>query len=417
MSAVNEQQVVALELEKVLPKVQTVFESDDKFYSSIEKKNVEVVSYRQMRVPLELRPGGSFQYFNPDGGDLGRGSGPTWDKATVQPVFVSENIEYTKLTQWSTDGDRKAIQNAVRKMVAGCTKELRRQLDAQYMQPGTGVVGTISGVATSGGVDTYDLATDGFGARLVRYNQQVQVFDATLATNRGSGTITFWDVANNQIKVTPAIAGATATDVLVTFGISTPAALPAIYGIPYQHSNASTGTWLGFNRATTPEIRANRVNAASAALTLPLPRLAINRIGNRVGIDNDFRPDAWTHPCQAQAYEEIGQLVSIIQKQPKEEGLDMYFNDSMQLAGAPIRRSFNWDKTRIDFVSKEVWGRGEIMPIGFYTTDGRKIFELRGPSGGILTSDIFYMVNGHQAFVNNPAACAYIDGLAVPSGY
>ncbi len=224
-------------------------------------------------------------------------------------------------------------------------------------------------------------------------------------------------MANNQIQVTPAIAGATNTDVLVVFGITTPAALPAIYGIPYQHSNASTGTWLGFNRATTPQIRANRVNASSAALTLPLPRLAINRIGNRVGIDNDFRPDAWTHPCQAQAYEEIGQLVSIIQKQPKEEGLDMYFNDSMQLAGAPIRKSFSWDKTRIDFVSKEVWGRGEILPIGFYTTDGRKIFELRGPSGGIMTSDIFYMVNGHQAFVNNPAACAYIDNLAVPSGY
>jgi hypothetical protein len=418
MAAVNETQVVALELEKVLPKVQTVFERDDKFYANIKKRNVEVQSYRQMRVPLELRPGGSFQYFNPDGGDLGRGSGPQWDKALVQPVFMSENIEYTKLSQWATDSTEKAVQNAVRRLVATALDEMRRQLDSQCMQNGTGVVGVISGNSTSGGVDTYDLATDGFGARLVRFNQVIQIFDTTLATNRGSATITFWDVENKQIKVTPAIAGVTNGDKLVVAGLTTPAALPALYGIPYQHSADSSGTWLGFNRATTPEIRANRVNAGSSPLTLPFPRLAVNKIGNRVGIDNSFSPVAWLHPCQQQAYEEIGQLVSIIQKGAKEEGLNMYFSGSnMQLAGAAVRPSFSWDKTRIDFVSDEVWGRGEILPIGFYTTDGRKIFELRGPSGGVLAAEIFYMVNGMQLFVNNPAACAFIDTLAVPSGY
>ena len=158
------------------------------------------------------------------------------------------------------------------------------------------------------------------------------------------------------------------------------------------------------------------MNGASSALTLPLPRLAINKIGNRVGIDNNFSPNAWMHPAQKQAYEEIGQLVSIIHKQPKEESLDLYF-DSMQMAGAPVKTSYNWDKTRIDFVTDDVWGRAEILPIGFYTTDGRKIFEIRGASGGVATADIFYMVNGMQTFVSNPAATAYIDALSVPSGY
>jgi hypothetical protein len=122
------------------------------------------------------------------------------------------------------------------------------------------------------------------------------------------------------------------------------------------------------------------------------------------------------HPAQKQAYEEIGQLVSVIYKEPKEEALDMYF-DRMQMAGAPVKTSFNWDQTRIDFVSDDVWGRAEILPLGFYKTDGRSIFEIRGASGGVATADIFYMVNGMQFFVNNPAACAYISNLAVPSGY
>jgi hypothetical protein len=419
--AVVEAQVAALELERVIPKIRVLFERDDKFYANIKKRDVEKISNRQMRVPLELRPGGSFQYFNPDGGDLGRGGGPTFDKAVVTCVFVSENIEYTKLTQWSTDDERKAITNGVRRLTATALDELRRQLDAQMMQDGTGVVGTISAVSTAGGVDTYTLGTDGFGAKLVRFGQTIQVFDTTLATLRGSGVITKWDVANKIIDVTPAIVGATATDRLVVNGIANPASLPALFGVPYHHSNASAGTWLGFSRSATPEIRSNRVNGGGGGLALPLPRLAINRIGDRVGIDNDFNPRAWMHPAQVQAYEEIGQLVILIQKQAKDESLNMYFGNGkgqgMSMAGANVTASFNWDRTRIDFVVDQVWGRGEILPIGFYTTDGRKIFEIRGPSGGVVTADIFYMVCGMQTFVSNPAATSYIDNLAVPSGY
>lgn len=416
--AVVESQVAALELEKVLPKIRVLFERDDKFYANIKKRDVEKISNRQMRVPLELRPGGSFQYFNPDGGDLGRGGGPTFDKAVLNSVFLSENIEYTKLTQWATDDARKAVVNSVRRLTATALDEMRRQLDSQMMQAGDGVIGTVTSDAPAGGSNVISLTTDGFGARLMRFGQKVQVWDTTLTTNRGSGTITQWDVENKVISLTPQVAGVVPTDKIVTDGLASPASLPALFGVPYHHSNASTGTWLGFSRSTTPEIRANRVNAGASALTLPLPRLAMNKIGNRVGMENSFEPRAWLHPCQQQAYEEIGQLVSIIQKASKEEGLNMYFGgNNMQLAGAGVSPSYSWDKTRIDFVVNEVWGRAEILPIGFYTTDGRKIFEIRGASGGVAAAEIFYMVVGMQTFVSNPAACSYIDQLAVPVGY
>jgi hypothetical protein len=416
--AVVESNVNALELERVLPKIRVLFESDDKFFANIKKRDVEVISNRQMRIPLEISPGGSFQYFDPNGGDLGRGSGPKWDKALLNSVFVSENIEYTKLTQWSTNSDRKAIANAVKKLTAGALVELRRQLDSQLMQDGTGTIGTIDAVSASGGVDTYTLDAD-FGARLMRDQQVIQVFDTTLTTLRGAGTITQWDTENSTIQVTPSIAGVVPTDKIVTYGITAPLSLPAIYGVPYHHSNASTGTWLGFSRATTPQIRSNRVNGGGSGLSLPLPRLAINKIGNRVGIDNNFKPKAWLHPAQKQAYEDIGQAVIQIKQDNKnrsEGDLNMYF-DRMQFAGAPDMPSFSWNKRRIDFVSDEVWGRGETLPLGFYKTDGRNIFEIRSSSGGVATSDIFYMVFGAQFFVNNPAATAYIDNLAIPAGY
>lgn len=415
--AVAESQVVALELERVIPKIQTLFERDDKFFANIKKRDVEKISNRQMRIPLEIRPGGAFQYFNADGGDLGRGGGPTFDKAVLNCVFASENIEYTKLTQWSTDSDRKAIVNAVRRLTATALDELRRQLDSQLMQPGNGVIGEIGTVTVGAGFDTYLLDQDGFGVRLMRYGQTIQVFDTTLATLRGSGTITKWDVANKTIDVTPNIAGATSTDLIVVNGISSPTSLPALYGVPYHHSNASTGTWLGFSRSATPEIRSNGVNALNNPLSLPLPRLLMNQIGNRVGIDNSFKPRFWMHPAQKQAYEQLGQAVILINKKASDEALNMYFGDDMQMAGVGISCSFNWNPTRIDAVVDEVWGRGEILPLGFYKTDGRSIFEIRGPSGGVATAEIFYMVIGTQTFVNNPAATGYIYDLAVPVGY
>lgn len=413
--AVVEAQVEALELEKVRDKIAVAFERDDKFFANIQKRDVEKISNRLMRVPIELRPGGSFQYFNANGGDLGRGGGPTWDKATLNSVFVSENIEYTKLTDWSTNGDRKAITSAVRRLVATALDELRRQLDSQMMQDGTGAIGTVTSDTPAGGSNVLLMDSD-FGARLMRYGQTVQVFDTLLTTNRGSATITGWDVENKTVTLTPQIAGVIGGDRIVTQGISSPTSFPALFGVPYHHNASAVGTWLGFPRASTPEIRSNRVNANSNPLTLPLPRLAINKIGNRVGIDNNIKLDAWMHPAQKQAYEEIGQLVSIIQKQAKAEGLNMYFDD-MQMAGAPVKCSFNWNTERIDFVNGSVWGRGEILPIGFYKTDGRNIFEIRGASGGVATADIFYMVTGMQTFVTNPAATAYIDTLAVPDGY
>lgn len=414
--AVVESNVTALELERVVPKVRVLFEREDRFFATIEKRDVEKISNRQMRIPLEISPGGAFAYFNPDGGPLGRGGGPNWDKAVVSCVFMSEAIEYTKLTEWSTNSDRKAVQNAVRRLTATALDELRRQLDSQMQQPGNGVVGTISAVSTSGGVDTYTLDSDGFTVRLVRTGQTVQVYDTSLATYRGKGVITRYDVDNKQIDVTPAVASAAATDVLVVDGISSPASLPGLLGVPYHHSSDSSGTWLGFSRSATPQIRSNRVNANSAALTLPLPRLAMNKIGNRLGIDNVTKPTAWLHPCQKQAYEEIGQLVSTIFKDPKEQALDMYF-DKMQMAGVPVKEHFSWNMKRIDFIVQEVWGRAELLPIGFYTTDGRKIFEIRSADGGLTTADIFYMVCGMQTFVSNPAGTAYIDNLAIPTGY
>jgi len=419
MAVVSETQVVANELERVSPKVPTLFDRDDVFYSTIEKRNVEVISARDMRIPLELEPGGNFGHYDPDGGDLGRGDGPKFDKAVINTVHFKMGVEWTKKAEWATDDSRKAVLNTFRHLLAKSMPEFRRQVDSACMTAGDGVVvnNTTRAASTviAGGDKWTIAATDAWGVRLVRKNQTVAVYDTTLATKRGEAKVVFYDLENRVIETYPAITGATTGDKLVLSGL--PASPTGLLGVPYHHSNASSGTWLGFNRANVPEIRANAVNAASSALSLPFVRLALNKVGNRVGLDQMGKVTAWTHPCQKQAYEELGQMVSIIQKQPKGDALDMYFGDNLQMAGAPVRVSFSWDKTRIDFVNTDIWGRAELKPAGFYEVDGQKIFPIRGASGGLASSMIFYLVASFNLFINNPALASYIYGLTIPSGY
>jgi hypothetical protein len=420
MAAQSETDVVGTELERVLPKVSVLFEREGKFYSAIEKKNVEIISARQMRGPLEIRPGGKFGFFDPGGGDLGRGSGPKYDKFVLTAQHIKYAVEYEILTDWVTDDKRKAVISNVQRNLAMSMREFRRHCDAMAVGAGDGVIGTIDtgGVSTSGGKDTYTL-DNSFGAKLIRFDQDINIYSSDLLTNRTSGgevTVDLHDLANKQIRVNTTVSGAVATDKIVVSGLS---ALPpvGIKGVLYHHSNASTGTWLGFDRATTPEIRANRVNGNSAALTLPLPRLALNLAADRVGVDNLGNFQAWMHPAQAQAYEELGFLVTQINSTGEGKGLDLYFGGSMVMAGAPVKKSFNWHHQRIDFVNLDYWGRGETHKASFYEVGGKRLFELRGGSGGVAASVIFYLTASFDLFVTNPAGCAYIDSLAVPSGY
>lgn len=432
MGALNETAVVANELEVVNPKVPLLFEREDTFYSEIEKKNVEVISARDMRIPLALRPGGNPGFFDPAGGSLGKGSGPVWDKATVGSVYLKYGVEYHKKAEWATDSARKSVVNTVKQLLATSMAEFRRFVDCLCMTGGDGVLGTISAISTSAGKDTYTLDTDGFGARLVRYAQYLGVYNAALSVQRAAvlavdgdsdnantANVDLVDVAAKQARVGAAMTGVIAGDKLVCNGLST-ANTTGLFGVQYHHSDASTGTWLGFNRANFPEIRSNRVNAAGT-LALSHARLALNKIGDRLGKERGLKVKAWSHPCQAAAYEDLGQTSSLIQKVAKDEKLDMYFGNAfggdMQLAGAPLTTHFAWNKKRIDFVDHDLWGRAETHTPSFYEEGGRRLFEVRDSNGYVKAATVFYICAAMQLFHFNPAGGSYIDGLTIPDGY
>lgn len=424
MPPLNEANVLGLEIESVDKKVEPAFERDDIFLTSLEKESsMTEASSRDARFPIELRPNGNTGSYDPNGGDMGRGDGPVFDKATIASVYAKHAVEWTQQSDYSTNTDRKAVLSSFRRLLATQLDEFRRNLNSFAMTSGNAVLATSSayavGTGTGGGdIVTCAVAGNGFGVRLLRFNMPLGVYNAAQTIKRGEVKVNFYDEVNNIVHVFPSIAGGIAGDVLCVSGLGTSPSY--IFGVPYHHTNSSSGTWLGFSRSTTPEIRANRVNASSNPLALPFPRRAINAIGQRLGMDmlKGQGVRAWMHPCQKQAYEELGQLVSLIQKSPKEDGLDLYFNDNMQMAGAPVSTDYSWDKTRIDFIAGKLWTRVQIKKIGFYTDpDGRKIFPVYGTSGGLASSWIMYYDIGFNIGHRRPAGGSYIDGLTIPTGY
>ena len=419
MAAQAETDVVALELERVLPALPTLFDREGPFFNAIEKRPVEIISNRQMRIPQEIRPGGKFGYFNPDGGDLGRGGSSVFDKAVISPAHIRYAVEYTTLTGWVTDSNKKAIVNNIQRTLSKSMAEMRRHCDGQAVGAGDGVIATIESF-TSGAGTTTAILDQSYGAKLLRFGQDFSLYSSDLLTLRAGGekTITFHDLANRTVKFLD-IAAEAIGDKLVASGLT---ALPpvGIKGVLYHHSNSSVGFWLGYDRSTNPEIRANRVNAGGSAFSLPLARLAINKAADRVGLDQVGNCQAWMHPAQADSYEQLGQLVTMITSSGEGKGLDRYFGGQMTMAGAPVKKSFNWHRKRIDFIDMNYWGRGELHPISFYTPpggNGQKVWEVRASGGGIVTSNIFYIVASFDLFVTNPAGCSYIDTLAIPNGY
>jgi len=78
-----ESQISGSELETVRKKLPLLLERDDTWFSSVEKKDVEKVSARDMRVPLELRPGGTLDILILMV-EILNGDGPTISAATVE---------------------------------------------------------------------------------------------------------------------------------------------------------------------------------------------------------------------------------------------------------------------------------------------------------------------------------------------
>jgi hypothetical protein len=416
MAQMQNSQSVALQLEKVRDKLPLLYERDDILLTMIQQRgDVERVSSRNMRLPLQIRPGGKAGLANMDGGDLGRGSGTVYDVAQVTPVFFRHAVEITKLVEYASNAPEKAIENAAKREVKNAMAQFRSFLDKVVQTNGNGVLGTISSISSS----TFTMAKPP-GTQLVYYNQTIQVYDPTLTTNRGSCNVTAVDPFGATITVDSVPSGTSANDLIVHDGL-TGASPVSLFGILYHQTNATTGTWLNLNRATYPvELATPTVNASNSALTPGAVRLAINKVRKALGTNQVSKLIAYTSLEQEHQWEQLGVTISRIIKEGaggRASDLDLLFTGEKSMAGVPIKSSINANSSRVDFLDLSHWGRAVMQDIDFYDVGGQTVFPIYGASGGLASAYIFYFVTGFQVWNESPRSGAYISNLAIPTGY
>lgn len=416
-------QTIALQLEKVRDKVPLLYERDDVLLTMIQQRgDVEKVSSRNMRLPLQVNPGGKAGSYNADGGDLGRGSGTSYDVAQISPIFFRFAIEISKLVEYASNAREKAIENATKREVANGMKQFRAFLDKLIQTGGNGVLGTIASVG--GSTFTMTVPT---GAALVYVGQTIQIYDPTLTTNRNIAasvvtTVLAADPVNAQtITVDNVPTGTSANDVIVHDGL-TGSQPVSLFGLKYHQNNATTGTWLNLNRATYPQQLATpRVNGGNSALVPGYVRLAINKVRKALGIAQLGKLIAYTSVEQEHAWENLGITISQIIKEGGSGGragdLDLLFSGRKTMSGIPVKSSISADQTRVDFLDLSHWGRAVMKDIDYFEIGGQTVFPIYGSSGGIAAAFIFYFDTGFQVWNDSPRSGSYVDSLARPSGY
>ena len=424
MTQMQNAQSVALQLEKVRDKLPLLYERDDILLTMIQQRgDVERVSSRNMRLPLQIRPGGKAGLANMDGGDLGRGSGTLYDVAQVTPVFFRHAVEITKLVEYASNAPEKAIENTAKREVKNAMAQFRSFLDKVMQTNGNGVLGTIGSITTTGlpsGVAAQFGMAKPPGAQLFYYNQTVQVYDPTLTTNRGSANVLLVDPFNSLLQVDSLPAGTSVNDLIVHDGL-TGAQPTSLFGILYHQTNATTGTWLNLNRTTYPvELATPVVNGNNSAITPGAVRLAINKVRKALGSNQVSKLIAYTALEQEHQWEQLGVTISQIIKEGaggRASDLDLLFTGEKSMAGVPIKSSINANQTRVDFLDLSHWGRAVMQDIDFYDVGGQTVFPIYGASGGISAAYIFYFVTGFQVWNESPRSGAFIDNLAIPTGY
>jgi hypothetical protein len=417
MSLINSQ-TLGLQLEKVRDKVPLLFQTDDTLLSRIEKRgDVEKVSSRNMRLPIQIGANGSGSQINADGGDLGVGNGTQWDVFTLTPVYFAQPVQITKLAEVSTNSDEKAVENVLKQEVKNNLSYLRTTLESLLNSDGSGTLDTV--VSVSGAVITVN------NANQFQDQQQIQIYSALGGTLRGGAavTITSVDSLNKQITLSAnAPGGTTAGDLLIING-APGAANTSLFGVEYFNTTATTGTYLNLSRTAYPgKLITPVVNAQSASLSPAMVRLAKSLIRRSLGVDTSDVDSLIFHANvdMVAAWENTGIVVSqVIQNQLKgDSSQDMLMKNAPEtMSGVPLVTSIHAKPNRVDGLNLKHWGRAEAQPIEMMDWGGQTMFPGYGASGGLSANTLFYFWIGFQVFNDSPRSGVFIENLASVSGY
>jgi hypothetical protein len=417
MAAGDVQQSIASQVEFVKPELELLYLTASRLLKKIESNTtVKAISNRPARIPLEILAGGKPRSVNFDGGNLGRGSGPTEVYGNLSCTSFLQASEYTALAEWSTDGDEKAIKNYVTLTNQRATETYAGFIDAVLQGNGSNTLDTVVSTTTGGLVVN--------NANLFMDNQDVDLYSSLSGSAGFIATVTIdsTDIENNTIWLTGSVpAGVTAGTLILVSG-SAGVANSGLYGLQYYQVSGNAGSFLNIQRAAYPGKLGTPGISVNGALTPAVVRAIEAQIKLTVGIERADQNELVCHmnvDMQA-AWENNAILVQrVIANEVKgDEHTDMLRPESPTvMAGRPILANERALPGRIDLLSLKKWSRVETKPLDYLEVGGQTLFPTYAIDGGLASSWIFYLVQMIQICQVNPRMNAFLSSITIPRSY
>lgn len=425
---------LAARMETVRPLVPYMYEADatntlyGQFTDQIpEHKIVKTPNSTDFRIPVQVEPVGQFGALNLAGGAVASGT-PGSLQQMYQTYFATQYSASINMEEILNSADQaKSVVNAFDRAMKDLPGNLVQRCDASLHSLGAGNTGLIAlGSSYLAGVFTLDTE---YGANLLVPGQRVEIFANNLGTHRTTGlsmdNLPYLSVVNKKTgKCTVTNLGAITPsndDYLAFPGVG---ASPSwINGIRYFHSTATSGTRLGLDIATYPELQSNWV-AASGAYLSPVHGYQL-----RVGIKQRGRlADKYIgsiHPCQAAQLGIQGTAIASFLRGPNTSN-DMYdlvlkMGKFVDFGEVQNFVDVHQSRKRVDWFALENWFRvylnGVKADFITFPGTGQTTFVKYDTSGNRTMAIEFGLWNSENFGCADPGADGFISDLAIPTGF
>lgn len=383
----------------------------------VKRGEVEQIGERDFRIPFLKTYGGRVGAYDPQMGDMGRGTQPTGDKMIGSYFSLRLNYELDMLAIKATQDKKIAISDPFKDSVARGFLEFQLYLDKFYHSDGTALLATATAHSSSSGVSVYTLDTL-FGAQRLRRGQYVNVYGAALTTLKSANAlyITAVNTQARTITLSGIVPSAASTDTITFEGVSgnSPTGLRGLY---YWINTATSGTTAGINRATEPEIITNSVDANSAPYTAEMVMAVYHRILNRRGEVPKGLMVVTSPTQQAAVYSNVMSIQKIDLSGTSAQAVDrlpqLKGKDTFMWGNQPHMVDIHQDTSRNDMFVPEEWGRARLDELKFFQTPGsnQRFFPLYGGSGAPAAGVWFGMTVDEDLYHINPGNTGVITNL------
>lgn len=403
-------------------------------YDEIKKAAEDVLiskteNGKDFRLNFEYQPPGTFGTFNEEGGSLGSGDG-TKSTQMYQSYFnMKLAIGITLGAISNTKSASQSIKNQWKNNLQKAIPNFKRYCATGFHQQGNGNQGLIAlctaATAPSSAASTLTFDTE-HAANLLQVGQRVEIFSNDLATHRTTGltdsTLPYISSINKEAG-TAVVSGLGAitpgnTDYLAFPGVT---ATPAwATGMRYFNRTSTSGTMLGVNVATYPEVLPNKYSSGGA-LTPMMGYLLKTRIRQRRGAVSSNLLGV-IHDAQVAQILSTQIAISEFSRGSSDKSIDLLpsVDDKYILwCGVKHLKDVHASKKRVDWLDKSTWYRVYKQELDYYRNpvDQRWVFEGRNASGEV-TANFHYFLWLSENFANaDPGKSGFLHNLSIPTDF